>query len=419
MRKLFLFVTCILLACTLLFAGGSSESSNDGRTEITLWAFPTLGNSGDVEREIIAAFEEANPDIKVNFETIDFTSGPNRITAAIEGGAAPDIVLDAPGRIIEWGKNGILAPLDDLFTDEYKADISEGLLNSCTDGEHYYMYPLSSAPFWMSINKEMWEDAGAWQYVNTEGDRCWTTEDFYNAMVALGNAGYIGVNVYCGGQGGDQGTRALVNNLFSGHIYEDGKWVANTPETVDALEMLLELYNAGAIDFGRSMVAADELQLYQFQQIASTICWGTSNAVNYATDAFTQFSVPFPSDDGVPELEYLANGFCVFDNGDAAKIEASKKLIQFFCDDPVYGPKAVVASAAFPAHESFGNLYEGNDEYALLASWTKYYGPYYNTEDNFSQMRTQWWNLLQYISTGDKSVEQAVVDFDNLSNATN
>ena len=84
MRKLFLFVTCILLACTLLFAGGSSESSNDGRTEITLWAFPTLGNSGDVEREIIAAFEEANPDIKVNFETIDFTSGPNRITAAIE-----------------------------------------------------------------------------------------------------------------------------------------------------------------------------------------------------------------------------------------------------------------------------------------------------------------------------------------------
>ena len=31
--------------------------------------------------------------------------------------------------------------------------------------------------------------------------------------------------VYCGGQGGDQGTRALVNNLYSSSIVgEDGKW---------------------------------------------------------------------------------------------------------------------------------------------------------------------------------------------------
>ena len=230
MKRILITLAIVLLSVGMVFASGSKES-DAGKTVITLWAFPTLGNSGDVEREIIAAFEEANPDISVVFETIDFTSGPNRITAAIEGGAAPDIVLDAPGRIIEWGKNGQLAPLDDLFTDEYKADISEGLLNSCTDGEHYYMYPLSSAPFWMSINKEMWEDAGAWQYVNTEGDRCWTTEDFYNAMVALGKAGYIGVNVYCGGQGGDQGTRALVNNLYSSHIYEDGKWFADTEGT--------------------------------------------------------------------------------------------------------------------------------------------------------------------------------------------
>ena len=42
----------------------------------------------------------------------------------------------------------------------------------------------------------------------------------------------------------------------------------------------------------------------------------------------------FPSEDGVAELEYLVNGFCVFNNGDNAKVEASKKFIQFICDDP-------------------------------------------------------------------------------------
>ena len=268
----------------------------------------------------------------------------------------------------------------------------------------------------MSINKEMWEKAGAWQYVNTEGDRLWTTENWAKAMEALGKAGYIGCNVYCGGQGGDQGTRALVNNLYSSTIYKDGKWTANTDGNKKALELLVGLYKNGAIDPGRGIAAADELQLSQQEMIASTLCWGTSNAKNYKSDSYTQFSVPFPSEDGVPELEYLANGFCVFDNKDQAKADAAIRFIKFVCDDPTWGPYAVKASAAFPARASFGNLYGNDAEYALLASWTKYYGPYYNTRPKFAQMRTQWWNMLQYVSTGDKTVAKAVADFDTEAN---
>ncbi len=416
MKKILALALVMLLAFGVVFASGSSESAaSSGKTVITWWSFPTFGNDGSTEAELIAAFEAANPDIKVNLEMIDFTSGPNKIVAAIEGGAAPDVLFDAPGRIIEYGKNGKLVALDELFTDEYIADVAnDGLISSCSDGTHYYMYPLSSSPFWMSINKEMWEDAGAWQYVNTEGDRLWTTDDFINAMKALGKAGYVGVNIYCGGQGGDQGTRALVDNLYSGSIHNEDRteWTADTPEIKAALQVLLDLYKEGAIDFGRGIAAADEIQLYKLGQIASSICWGTSNAKNNATDAYTQFSVPFPSDDGVPALEYLVNGFCVFDNGDAARAEAAKKFITFICDDPVYGPYAVEASAAFPARSSFGNPYEGDPEFELLASWTKYYAPYYNTMDKFAQMRTEWWNMLQFISTGDKTIDKAVADFD-------
>lgn len=417
MKKILLTAFVMLVSLTVLFAQGSKETSADtsGRTVITWWAFPTFGDNGATEKALIEAFEKANPDVKVNLETIDFTSGPQKLTAAIEGGAAPDVLFDAPGRIIEYGTNGKLVALDKLFTADYLADIG-GLANACTDGTHYYMYPLSSAPFWMSINREMWEKAGAWQYVNTEGDRLWTTENWAKAMEALGKAGYIGCNVYCGGQGGDQGTRALVNNLYSSSIYSNGKWTANTEGNKKALELLKKLYDKGAIDFGRGIAAADELQLYQQEMIASTLCWGTSNAKNYKSDSYTQFSVPFPSEDGVPELEYLANGFCVFDNGNAAKADAAIRFIQFICDDPEWGPKAVVASAAFPARASFGNLYGDDPEYALLSSWTQYYGPYYNTRPKFAQMRTQWWNMLQYVSTGDKTVAKAVADFDAEAN---
>lgn len=107
----------------------TKEASAGGTTEITWWAFPTFTqeNAGDAfgsyEQKIIDAFEEANPDIKVKLETIDFTSGPEKIVTAIEGGTICDVLFDAPGRIIDYGKSGKLAELNDMFTDDFVKDV--------------------------------------------------------------------------------------------------------------------------------------------------------------------------------------------------------------------------------------------------------------------------------------------------------
>ena len=57
--------------------------------------------------------------------------------------------------------------------------------------------------------------------------------------------------------------------------------------------------------------------------------------------------------------------------------------------------RSVVQTGAFPVRASFGNLYEGNEEMSLLASWSQYYGPYYNTRAGFAAMRPLWFNMLQ------------------------
>ena len=429
MKKLSMVALTLLLIISTggLFATGSKEAAPaaDGKVTITWWAFPTFGQDpgkpvGSYEAEVIKAFEAANPDIRVRLETIDFTSGPQKLTAAIEGGTAPDVLFDAPGRIIEYGRNGKLVSLDALFTDSFKQDVGNNdLVAACSDGRTYWMYPISASPFYMGINKEMWEKAGALQYVNLEGDRTWTPDDFLKAMEALGKAGKIGLSVYCGGQGGDQGTRALVSNLYGATIANktNTRYTMNSAEGVKALTLLKDLVDKDYIDAGLSIAAAEELQLFAQQQIASTICWGTSNAKNYASSDYTQISIPFPSNDGIPSLEYLVNGFCVFDNKDNARAEAAKKFIQFVADDPVWGPKNVVQTGAFPVRASFGDLYPGNPEYNLLASWTKYYGGYYNTMPGFAAMRTEWWNMLQYVFTGDKTVAKALADYDKNSNA--
>ena len=419
MKKFLALTLTLVMVLSLAACGGKKEetpapddSGNEtaAQTEIVWWAFPTFGVDSGYEQELADAFMAANPDVKITVETIDFQSGPDALTSAITAGTAPDILFDAPGRIIEYGNAGNLVALDDMIG-ELKGDLaSESLLDTCVGADgSYYMYPISSSPFYMGLNKEMLEKADALQYVNLEGDRTWTTENFVKMCEALRDAGVCmtpGI-VYCGAQGGDQGTRALVNNLYSGTIVgSDGKWNVGA-EGVKALELLKSMYDNKSMDAGFSMAAADELQQFQQETCAMTFCWGTSNAKSYASEDYTQISVPFPSDDGVPELEYLVNGFCVFDNGDDAKAEASKRFISFICDDAEWGPKSVVQTGAFPVRASFGNLYEGNDEMSLLASWSQYYGPYYNTRAGFAAMRPLWFNMLQQVFNGTPAQEAA------------
>lgn len=395
-------------------AGASSTPAEPAAApvEINWWAFPTFGVDTGFEQELVNAFQAANPGITVKLTILDFQSGAEALASAIEAGTAPDMLFDAPGRIIEYGRAGKLVKLDDMFTADFATDVgNDDLLNACKADGTAYMYPLSVAPFYMGLNKEMLEKANAMQYINMEGDRGWTTDNFVKLCEALRDAGVAqtpGI-VYCGGQGGDQGTRALVNNLYGSSIVgSDGKW--NIDENgAKAITLLQKMVKEKALDANTAYVAADELQAFQQSACAMSFCWGTSSAITYKAEDYTQISVPFPSDDGKPSLEYLANGFCVFDNKDDAKAAASKKFLQFACDDSEWGPKSVVKSGAFPVRKSFGDLYPGDAEKALLASWTQYYGPYYNTRTNFAVMRTEWWNMLQRVfAGGDVAAEVAV-----------
>lgn len=401
-------------------AAAVTEAPAGEVTEITWWAFPTFGVDTGYEQEVVDAFNASHPDIKVKVEYIDFTSGPDKLTAAITSGTAPDILFDAPGRIIEFGNAGYLVSLDDMMS-ELKGDLtSQSLIETCVGADGTaYMYPISSSPFYMGLNKEALEKADALQYVNLEGDRTWTTENFVKMCEALRDKAPTQVPgiVYCGGQGGDQGTRALVNNLYGSSIVgSDGKW--NIDENgVKALTLLKSMYDAKSIDAGFDMAAADELQKFQQETCAMTLCFGTSAEVTYASEDYTQIAVPFPSESGKPSLEYLVNGFCVFDNKSDARAEASKEFLKFICDDAEWGPKSVVKTNAFPVRASFGDLYPGDEHKAMLASWSQYYGPYYNTREGFAAMRPLWFNMLQQVFNGTDP-QAAADEFNTAANAS-
>lgn len=410
-------------------APGEAEAA-DATTEepvtITWWAFPTYtqenadDGAGTYERKIIEAFQEKHPNITVNLETIDFTSGPEKIIAAIEGGTICDVLFDAPGRIITYGKSGKLVPLNDMFTDEMVADVNnDALLQSCKAGDTAYMYPLSSAPFYMAVNKAMAEDAGVADLVK-DG---WTTDDFTTVIKALKDKGYNPGSVFCSGQGGDQGTRAFVANLYSNPITNDAvtEYTVNGEGGVKALEYIKEMCDAGYLMNGSGYNGGDDIQNFANGQTSFTLLWSPAQPDTQAAlleQSGVEFiEVPFPSEDGKADLEYLVNGFCVFDSGDAARIAASKEFVKFMCDDAEWGPRDVVRSGSFPVRQSFGDLYN-NDRMATLAGWSKYYSVYYNTIDGFAEMRALWFNMLQAVMNGDQTPADAAESFTADANAT-
>ena len=404
-----------------------AESTADAgqAADITLWTYP-IGKWGDSESvdALLADFNAQYPDIHVTVEYLDYTNGDDQVNTAIEGGSAPDIVMEGPERLVaNWGAKGLMADLSDLWTDDQKADISASVEAACKDSSGaYYEFPLCMTAHCMAINKTVFEAAGAMQYVDAE-NHTWTTDNFLKAVQAVYDSGKTDVGaIYCSGQGGDQGTRAIINNMYGGTFTDAAhtKYTADSAENVKAIETL---YNQDGINFDASINGGEEITLFRNGTLQMAFCWNIAQQLNsdnndagLTNSGDEIFPMAFPTESGDPKLCGGIWGFGIFDNGDEAKIEAAKTFIDFIAADPDQVGASVLASTYFPVRESVGDIYAGNDIMSEYTKFMGFLGDYYQITPGWATARTEWWNMLQRVGTGEP-VEQAVATFVENANA--
>ena len=104
-------------------------------------------------------------------EYLDYQSGDDQVTTAIEAGTTPDIIMEGPERLVSnWGAKGKMLPLNDLWTEEALKDISavsEAVVSACKSPDgNYYEYPLCMTTHCMAINYDLFEKADALQYLD-------------------------------------------------------------------------------------------------------------------------------------------------------------------------------------------------------------------------------------------------------------
>ncbi|GFH93279.1 hypothetical protein IMSAGC002_04555 [Lachnospiraceae bacterium] len=396
----------------------AAEASAGGSTDITLWTYP-IGGWGDsaVVDGLIANFNAAHPEINVTVEYLDYTNGDDQVNTAIEGNQAPDVILEGPERLVaNWGARGLMVDLADLWTDDAKAAIYDSVENACQSNDGvFYEYPLCMTAHTMAINRDVFEAADALQYLDEE-NRTWTTDNFVKAVQAVYDSGQTNVGaVYCSGQGGDQGTRALVNNLYSGTFTnpEHTEYTANSEENIKALELLKSM---DGINFDASIAGGDEINLFCNGTLAMAFCWNVSQEKNNAeTIGFDVLPMAFPTDSGDPELCGGIWGFGIFNNGDEAKIAAAKTFIDFMANDQTQVVESVKASNYWPVKD-LGNIYEEDELMTEYSTFIPYMGDYYQVVGGWAEARTAWWNMLQQIGT-DADVATAVEEFVTTANA--
>ena len=404
-----------------------AESTADAgqAADITLWTYP-IGKWGDSESvdALLADFNAQYPDIHVTVEYLDYTNGDDQVNTAIEGGSAPDIVMEGPERLVaNWGAKGLMADLSDLWTDDQKADISASVEAACKDSSGaYYEFPLCMTAHCMAINKTVFEAAGAMQYVDAE-NHTWTTDNFLKAVQAVYDSGKTDVGaIYCSGQGGDQGTRAIINNMYGG-TFTDAAHTKYTADSAENIKAIQALYDAKGVNFDPSINGGEEITLFRNGTLQMAFCWNIAQQLNADTAAAGQtisgdeiFPMAFPTESGDPKLCGGIWGFGIFDNGDEAKIEAAKTFISFIAADPDQVKDSVLASTYFPVRTSVGDIYADNEVMREYSKFMGYLGDYYQITPGWTTARTEWWNMLQRVGSGE-AVDTAVKTFVDNANA--
>lgn len=425
MKRFSKLALVLMIAALALVGCGTKPADKDGDVKITYWNFPNFVNdkefttSEEFDAALIKAFEDKNPGIKVEYQKLDFTDGPAKIETAIQTKTNPDVIYDAPGRIIDWASKGYLVPFDEV--DKSKLQ-DPGVRASSHDGK-LYLYPQGLAPFLMAVNTKLTDELKVTDLLPLDRpDRNWTVDEFETFLRAVKDAegDTIPTVLYSKSAAGDQGPRAFVSNLFGSWITNDDvtEYIINNEEGVKGLEWIAKATAEGLLGSGVSLEAADSTEYFRSGKSALTILSSPGLLAGWQNDeALDAKFLPFPNDKKSPKFEYLVAGPAVFDNGNDAQAEAAKKFVDFMINDDVWGERALLASGNFSAKKGATGLYD-KPELVFAESLTEHFGPYYNTIPGYAKMRPTWFPMLQSVMGGEVAPQKAADDFVEAANKT-
>lgn len=149
----------IVLTLGLLSLGGASAQP----TTLEFWTLSLKPFFTDLIQGQIAAFEKANPGIKVNWTDIPFDTVTQRLLAATAAGRSPDVVNLNAEFLDRLQEQGIIAPLDGIAPRGSLGQYLPRAGAAFTYGGKLYGAPWYWAPKVVAYNTAIFKRAGVTQ----------------------------------------------------------------------------------------------------------------------------------------------------------------------------------------------------------------------------------------------------------------
>jgi multiple sugar transport system substrate-binding protein len=204
-------------------------------------------------------------------------------------------------------------------------------------------------------------------------------------------------------------------------LSEDNSKVAiNTDNAAKALDWVAKATKDKiSVSGSASLAAADVNDLFLQGKLAFTLNYSAvlkAQNVPLKKVQFEDILLPFPTLDGSkPKLEPYLGGMAVFNNGNADKITAAKKLVDFIANDPEYAKKNLIQTGGLSARTSITGLYS-DAEYKYAETARQFITDAPTIADGYAEIRTFWFPELQRVLTGAATGKEALDSFATKAN---
>lgn len=224
-------------------AAGAAEGE-----DVTLTFWGTYGNGGNsaqtemLEGELIPAFEEANPGVKVEYVDMPYDGLKQKLTTSAAGGELPDLIRSDIGWVAQFAELGVFRQLDDTMPgfDELADAVYPGTLETTSWDGHYYGLPLNTNTRVLITSQGALDAAGVDAPPATFDDlRTFAESLDGSGVAAFADSGLSAWNVlpWIWSAGGDIADADLATS--SGYLDSD--------ESIAGVQLLVDLYQAGSI----------------------------------------------------------------------------------------------------------------------------------------------------------------------------
>jgi len=423
MRRSFSLMLCAALL-TVSLCGCSSRKP---AVTITL-KVPTLAMTCTTNPDIKEAydvFEEAAKDFAAQYTAADVTVRLIKFDLAEETAYIPDTfgTKDAPDILYEdffnmgtYIYSGLVVPLDDIISDSLRADVHQSYWEMSQVNGKTYMLPYLARQNVLGYHRSLLRAAGLDRYVSDdEAIGNWTLAQWDEIMSVLAEKlpeNTYAVAMYAANEQSDTHTMTWLRSHGSSFFDAEGAFHLDTPEGIAGLQWLRDNYVKGYYPPNcENLVARDCGKLFWNNQLAIKMINGPGSD---ASDPDIGL-VNFPDETGNGIATTFVTGFEVFDNGDAARLQAAKDFLKYF-----YGTEKYLDYSAgnMPVCTSVAQKYEAQiDRLKAFTDNAGHVVDFMHNNPNWRGVRSVFYLHIQDLLTGAKTAARTAAEIDRDCNA--